>query len=372
MSFFTFLILIFIGCGNPPQPFSKKVDSNYSNVSLAEKQRILNFIVKLNTKSPFFTKGDGCIYFNDVWYHFQYWNKFKNCFIIENNKIIRVDKSKCSNDYGRHFGSYCNYIGGRSDKYSNFINNFQKNLPSEFEKNLKLYSVLKKKWIELDKKRKEKASKIKITIVDKTGLVPSNIIKHIKTKMYLPEEYYLEEYFNLITLGNKNDNFPICVEIDGICSTCPYFIERYKLKFSRNDVCKPYQDFPENYKFFIRSVYFNFLPLHFVAKNHDLKVVVDNKMKVIKIYNDSNQFVEVNSIVLYYGDKVKNIDEGKQNIPPKSFIAKKIFFPLEYFVKLVNKNQTHNYGVSISYRKINENIIKTLFQTKKFSVKDFE
>ena len=371
-------ILFIVGCGNPPQPYSKNIENNYPDISLKEKQEILNFLVTLNTIPPFYTKNDGCIYFNDAWYSFKYINKFRNCFIIKSNKIIRVDKSRCSNDYGRHFGPYCDYIGGRSDKYSSFINKIQQHLYLDFIKQLKSYSIFKRTCIRMIKEREKKFKQIKIHILDTTKLLPSNIINNIKAEVYLPEISCLKEYLNTLTLRTLNKNkerIPICLRIDN-----PYYVDRYLVYLNKDRVCKFYQNFPNLYKIFIKSVKFNFLPNKFIAKNKDIEVIIDNDEKQLTIYNDSDQFIEVNSIVLYYGNIVSsrifpfNRDSThlKLKVPPKSFISKKIDFPRIKFIKLKTKEQMHQYGVSISYKKFNENIMRTLFEVKNFSIKDFK
>ena len=379
----SFFIFILSGCGNPPQPYSQKIKTNYTNVSSREKQRLLNNIIDyyIPQNSSFYTKNDGCIYFNDAWYHFQYINKFKNCFIIKGNKIVREDESKCSDNYGRKFTNFCDYIGGRSDEYSKFIDKIQKTLYSHYINQLKSYSIFKQACIKYDKQRNKKLKQIKVSIIDNTGLLPQNIIKNIHTEIYAPSVNYLKTYLNLLTLKNKKIKFPVCVQIknDGF----HYIIDgRYEIYFKGDNICKPYTKFPIDYKIFIKSVYFNFIPNKFIVKNKDLTIVINNITNKLTVYNHSNQFIEINSIVLYYGNivssKIFQFDQNamhlKLRIPPESYVSKYINFPeaRQIFVKLTNKDQIHKYGISLSYKKIDENILKTLFKVKKFSVKDFK
>ena len=184
----SFFIFILSGCGNPPQPYSQKIKTNYTNVSSREKQRLLNNIIDyyIPQNSSFYTKNDGCIYFNDAWNFFQYINHFKNCFFIEDNKIIRKDESRCSDNYGRKFTNFCDYIGGRSDEYSKFIDKIQKTLYSHYINQLKSYSIFKQACIKYDKQRNKKLKQIKVSIIDNTGLLPQNIIKNIHTEIYAP------------------------------------------------------------------------------------------------------------------------------------------------------------------------------------------
>ena len=380
----TFILYIFIsGCGNPPQPYSKNINNNnYKNLSYIEKQKLLNFIINRYTlRNPnFYTKNDGCIYFNDAWYHFQYINKFKNCFIIKGNKIVREDESKCSNNYGKKFSNYCDYIGGRSDEYSEFINTIQEKLYSDFLDQLKSYSIFKKSCIKYKEERNKKLQQIQVSVVDNTGLLPQNIIWSIQTDVYAPEVNCLKEYLDTLSLKKNKKRFLICAKIE------PYgfnkkMIGRYEIYLNKGEYCESFEKFPDDYKFFVDSVYFNFLPDKFVAKNRDLEVSIDNNQHILNIYNNSDQFIKVNSIVLYYGDIVSsNIFQFLTDsthldlrIPPKSYISKVIDFPesSQAFVELTNKNQTHKYGISLSYKKVNENILKTLFKTKEFSVNDF-
>jgi len=411
--FFLFIIILFFAaCGNPPEPYNVNLHKNYANISDYEKNELLyNLINQYVLFSKYKSYNDGCVYFNNAWYltagGFEYQNHFKECFIFNNNKIKRISESKCSNNFGKTFSKEnCFYIDDSSKKYSNFINKIQNHLLTDFEKELTLYSIYKKECLNLQKERKKVESKLNFPIIDKTGLLPKKILNKFFVSKEVPNASCIKLYLNNFysnplkkiafkELSNKhyemlktiiNDkslfykNFLICASVE------PGFfkiktIGRFRVVFDKYSFCKPFNDKSlKKMKFYITKVYFNFVPKQFVLKDHYITVKVNNNTNDIFIKNNSNQIITINSISVYYGNKVSNIFSPKNpiSISPKAEIKlssdnyeiKKFPDYNDKFILLTNKTQKEKYGLAIGYKVYNENILKTLFKIKEYSMND--
>ena len=373
----------FIGCGNPPQPYNYKLDNQYSNISDYEKQQLLNIVIDRNSRLKY-KSSNGCVMVHSVWGgSTRYDDNMKNCFIINNNKILRKDKSHCRTNYRT---CKCNYIGRKVEKYSDFINNLQKNIiAQDLQKEIKNYIKFKKMYNEHKKNAQVKKKNIVIHFIDTTKILPKNIIKQLSV-------YNL----SLIIKGSainrfiKNQSANAFVINSSIKKDT---IDRYKVVYSKTDYLDSYDKFPSNITYKINKVYFNYLPKKFIAndKNIDVEVINDpldnyESIKYIKIYNKTKEFIEIDTIAGYYGDIVTdniiNIKDMKRvKISPMSYKIFKIGYSYKYrindfprnkFLLVNDKNQKVNYGFSIGYKMINQNIIKNLYKVNTYSIKDFE
>jgi len=412
---FLFLILLFfVACGNPPEPYNANLANKYTDISNYEKNELLdNLITQYVFLSKYKSHNDGCIYCNNAWYltygGFKYINHFKECFVVEKNNILRISRSRCSNNFGKSFSNVnCSYIDDSSQKYSSFINNIQNQLLSNFEKELNLYTIYKKECLNLQKEREKVENKLNISIIDKTRLLPRKILDKFFVSKEVPNTSCLKLYLNNLysnklkriafknllnkhyemlkkIINNKSlfyKDFLICTFVKpGFYRT--KIIGRYRVVFNKNKFCKPFNDKDlENMKFYVTKVYFNFVPEEFNVQDHYIAVKVkNNNTNEIFIKNNSNQIITINSISMYYGNKVLNIFLSKKpiSISPQTEIKlsssnyeiKKFPNYNEKFVLLKNKTQKEKYGLAIGYKVYNENILKTLFKIKEYSINDF-
>ena len=421
----SFASIILIGCGNPPEPYNLKLNKT-KNVTTEEKQILLNHLVtkavieeRLKGKLHISTKKDGCVYLNDYYGKGYEWRKFyKNCFKINNNQVSRIDKSNCYSNYGYHKYDECSYIGGHSEDYSNAINKIQENLTKNLKQEIIFFSIFKNQCLEIKKERKNIAKKIKFKIVDTTGVVPKKIINRFHLKSYLHKIYCIDLYNKIF---NNNNNFYQFAINDAMHSNVHQFksflkdkklikqyvyinnallfdnqsiwqnyvrVGRYEINFHmtyiKNSIDKPIK----NLTFKIDKVYFYFVPENFILKDKNIFAKIINAKpdkhfhynpdKFI-IKNKTTQFMKIVSISMYYGNIVKKVFESNKGIliSPKSEITltplnKLTYFPDKEYLLLKNKSQTEKYGVSIAYKITNENIIRTLYKVKKFTIKDFK
>lgn len=137
-----FLMVIFglTACGNPPEPYSQRVPE--TDLTDKELQTILNdSLISLEKKYNFYDYAvtrNGCITYNysDRLQH----DYLKNCYIIVNGGIKRIDKSYYVWKQDGNKGP-SSYISRESEGYSKFINNLQSGgyIENEFKKQLEKY-----------------------------------------------------------------------------------------------------------------------------------------------------------------------------------------------------------------------------------------
>lgn len=418
------MAISFTGCGNPPQPYNYKMNNQHKDISDYEKQQLLNIVIDRNSRLKYKT-SNGCVMLDNQWYKegwsYKYKNKFKHCFKINNLTISRIDNSSCSRDHGRSYGK-CNYIGNGFDNYIKFINDLQNNvLSSELQTEISNYQKFISLYDKADAVRKEKITQVKTSLIDNTKVLPKSVFEQmnkfnlstnrVTKKIDLYKSYVapqngksLIDQFGRSILGDSiSENFDkvfqdessLAHEFKISSSTTKNAINRYKVNYKQNSYSDSYDKFPSNITYEIDKVYFNYLPIKFITSDDNIDVEVKNNplgsydsIEYIKVYNKTKEFIEIDTIAGYYGenvtDNIINIKDMKRvKISPMSYKIFKTGYSYEYRINdypsrsnrllLVNdRNQKVNYGFSIGYKMINQNIIKNLYKVNQYSIKDFK
>lgn len=412
------LAIGFTGCGNQPQPFDYKMNNQYKEISNHEKQELLNIVIDRNSRLKY-QSGNGCITAKSYWG--EYRDDFNNCFIVNNSDIKRVDKSVCRSRNGM-VNEKCNYIGGSSEPYSDFLNNLQNNvIGQELQNEISNYQKFITIYDKADTARKEKISQVKTSLIDNTKILPKSVFdqlnkfdlnaNRVKGKMDLYRSYVapsngnsvIDKFARSIAGDSVSRNFDkvfkdetsLAHEFKVSSSIITNHIERYRVDYKQTGYNAGYDKFPINVTYEINKVYFNFLPEKFMASDDNIDVEVKNNplgnhdsIEYIKVYNKTKEFIEIDTIAGYYGenvaDNIMNIKDMKRvKISPMSHKIFQISYGYEYRINdyptksdrllLTNdKNQKINYGFSIGYKMINQNIIKNLYKVNNFSIKDFK
>lgn len=412
------LAISFTGCGNPPQPFNYKMNNPHKGISDYEKQQLLNIVIDRNSRLKY-NSVNGCVSVNSMWgSSTRYDDRMNNCFKINNNKITRQDYSSCRTGYK---ASKCNYIGGKVEKYADFVNHLQNNvIGQELQTEISNYQKFITIYDKADAARKEKIGQVKTALVDNTKVLPKSVFKQMNKfnvnadrvikKIDLYKSYIAPnkgknamDRFGRSILGDSiSQNFDKVFKDESsiahefkITSNAIKKIDRYKVNYKQNSYSDSYDKFPSNITYEIDKVYFNYLPKKFITsdKNIDIEVINDpmggyDSIEYIKVSNKTKEFIEIDTIAGYYGenvtDNIINIEDMKRvKISPMSYKIFKTGYSYEYRINdypsrsnrllLVNdRNQKVNYGFSIGYKMINQNIIKNLYKVNQYSIKDFK
>jgi len=384
------MAISFTGCGaNIPQPYSAKVQ-NYSNITNSEKNKLLLNSMKSIKKfypdkrgrysSPSKLRGDTISYYGLN-------ATFAHKFTINNNsnEITRTDVSRETHGNGKGADAY----GALTDDFgfTDYINTYQVDLSNKFSNSLERYSQFKISYNKHKKNANIKKEEIRINFNDLTSILPKSILDEIsKSKITISNS---SSAINLFLNGKQANVFTIT------SNAIKNAIDRYKVNYKENSYSDSYDKFPSNITYEIDKVYFNYLPIKFITSDDNIDIEVKNNplgsydsIEYIKVYNKTKEFIEIDTIAGYYSenvtDNIINIKDMKRvKISPMSYKIFKTGYSYEYRINdypsrlnrllLVNdRNQKVNYGFSIGYKMINQNIIKNLYKVNQYSIKDFK
>lgn len=361
------LAIIFVGCGaKVPTPYTVQLNKSDSIITDSEKDDLLSYSINKTYKHNSFhpNRGWGLRYNKSSWLHentisYDGLNAtFSHKFSINHttNEFCRTDVSRASNNEEgeKVYQSLMDDFG-----FTDYINVFQIVLHKRYEISVSNYAKFKRDYLNLKQSKK--------TFVDKTGVLPKEVLNKLHLAYYLPINIFLRGGYDVYKIEPKN-------------------LGRYVIGYETSN-------FPSKIIFNVNRVKFNYLPNKYIASDKNIDVEVINtpfaykSIKSIKITNKTKEFIEVDTISGYYGndvtDHIVNIkDMKKVKISPMSH---KIFSETsdpEYRVidypsaksrllLVSNKNQKIKYGFSVGYKMINQNIIKNLYKVNKYSIIDF-
>jgi len=357
--------LILAGCGNPPQPCHISINDKSSNVDSYEKTLLISKVLEKHSNG--YSVKNSCIISNQrvrslidgsiILSHLE------NCFDITNNILVRKDLSECTINYSP---VDC-YLTEYEKKYSDYINKLQSQIiPQELPKKINLYSKYKIKYIREKKIAEKKIKSTQFEILDPFNVVPKKILKEIKPWLTYNIDSPIKSY-----IKNKPIDFKIIAMVSNHKSN------RYIINCS-NKREFDYKNIPHVIKFNIKEVGFNFIPSSFVAKDKNLKAEISyiknkNKFK-IDFINNLKTFISIQKLVIYYGKNIYGNYIKSINLPPKSHTTIDLtdYTISNPYITLNNKSQKVNFGLSIGYKLIDENILKSIYKVKKFSIKDVD
>ena len=377
----------FTGCGaNTPQPYNMKIQ-HFSNITDREKETLLSQNMKEipifhpNTRGRY--SGTSKIRGNIISYNGLN-ATFSHKFTIKHatNEIYRTDISRETHGKGTGKDAYGTLT--KDYGFSDYINNYQTKLSTKYNNSIKEYSKFKILYNKHKQNSESKLKQINTSFKDSTGTLKNKVLTNFsKNKLYISSTNSVVQLF----LNNKSANdFKISnsITLDKI--------DRYKVNYKQISFQDSYDKFPTNITFEINKVYFNYLPTKYLANDTNIDIEVVNtplqygSVKSIKIQNKTKEFIEIDTIAGYYGenvtDNIINIKDMKRvKIAPMSY---KIFetgysykyrindYPSKKLLLVDNKNQKINYGFSVGYKMVNQNIIKNVYKVNSYSIKDFQ
>jgi len=398
-------ILFFSGCSikeSAPTPFEYKIKTINckTNINNSEKQLLLNemvkqkcYLLRLTSNLPLICKS-GMIGYHTRWYcryigymtYCKYNDFFKDYFIIRNNIIKKVDKSKCY-DSGRQ--TKCYYVTDSENNYFNVLKRLEKSISLNFPKELKRYCRYK---IALENIRKEiinKQNNIKVSFLNKKNILYKDEIKKMLSyKIYnnFPEStdkvvsFYFNYYINK-NYSNFKNAFKIYIEPEAryrqqnysFSSIYTYYSITHALffKFKPSEISETYYKLPNNIVFKY-DLYFNFTPNEFKIEDSYIKIflyydISTNRFKLV-FNNLSNQFITIDDVVYYYNNNSYNLNIKPFVIPPKSHKKiQNLNISINKFIKVNDRHQNIKVGLAVSYKIKNLNIKNTLFKQRQIN-----
>jgi len=240
--------------------------------------------------------------------------------------------------------------------------------------------------------------RITIDINDKSGLLSdfAGLKKHIRTSVLSLEKNSLPDFkygitadsLDLIAAQLKEERIAYRNTLSGLTSSV---VAHY-----RND--RPYDGFhyvtskPEKFDIVNGALvgrmgikvttkdFYNVVPSYFKANDAFLTVVLNSGK--IGIFNDSKEFVKVESIAFYYNNKVATLNNLDIDLSPETSMLEKDKISLSRFnidSQEVNftdfdsskvKNKKLLYGFAVKYVLLGSNRQKTIYTTKDYKFTD--
>ncbi|RLA82916.1 MAG: hypothetical protein DRG78_05895 [Epsilonproteobacteria bacterium] len=381
-------VIYFSACGStPPKPYNITLGPSSSLITNQEKQTLLthnlkaihdNFKYKIDSsfKHNKYSNLENNSLVCHVWYYDTafpmdkfYIYEFK--YDENKNRLFMLD-----NSYGKGRGSKEKYTAYHSglDGLNEYLDTFQMKLTNSYESSLAKYEVYKKEYKQKKSEFDKKYKQIHITTEDTTKIVSSKIIKKLsKYQLWPNEETAINSYIKgndiSLKIGSR-----VLKDKEG----------RYKVDYEKYKYMEEYNKFPTNLVYKINKVYYNYLPKSFIAKDKNINVEIvnnvefadGNSMNSLKITNNTKEFIEINTIAAYYDqdvfDNILNIKSIR--LAPMSYkiIKKGVIkdFPSKKLINVTDKNQKINYGFSIGYKMINQNIMKNLYKVDTYTIGD--
>lgn len=132
----------------------------------------------------------------------------------------------------------------------------------------------------------------------------------------------------------------------------------------------------------INSGLYDLLPTVFKTGNTELAVELDRG--VLKVTNNTNNFIDIEAFTIYWGDKVDTLEKLDLSIPPQATSKKKVSGSFDVYkspvnsgnqnpryVSLNNSKGTFHFGVALSYFNVDTNVRNTLLERETYSRSDF-
>ncbi len=413
------VVIGFTGCSTK-KLYEVHINKEYLNVQNDLKQSLLDIVIDKRSSNSKYESSNSCIYMKDHYTHktsTDYTNinyNFKNCYKVNNNKIKRFDHSSQNGyivyyngkRYARTGKPY--YSNTEYAKYLNYLENGI--LLSDLETELNHYPIFKQDFENHQKQSKLKYKNISTSFKDTTDILTKDIMNKLsKHKLFISTRYtdslqlyreinkdpkkrnmlnnYLVNAANFRGLKANTNSFSqdqSSILLNNFGYTDRVLVDeagRYKVKYAHYEFKENYLDFPENIVFEITSVKFNFLPKKYIANDKNINVEVINtpfgkhSIETLKISNKTKEFIQLETIAGYYGkDVYDGLSVEKIKIAPMSTKVIPIIpdFPLNKMLNLKSKKQINQYGFSVSYRLLSQNITKNLYQVDNYNIKELK
>ncbi|WCP66708.1 hypothetical protein LYZ37_12765 [Vibrio tubiashii] len=134
----------------------------------------------------------------------------------------------------------------------------------------------------------------------------------------------------------------------------------------------------------VKSAVYDMLPVVFEAKDQNIQAVIDNG--VLKVTNKTNNFINIESFTVYWGENADTIKDLELSIPPQAISSKSLrdqfdvydaykyprYYNSDRYVDVESVGSRFNFGVAISYFNIDTNKRNTLYQKNVYSRADLD
>lgn len=129
----------------------------------------------------------------------------------------------------------------------------------------------------------------------------------------------------------------------------------------------------------IKSAVYDMLPSSFQAKDGNIHAILENG--TLKVSNSTNNFINIESFTIYWGENVSTLKDIALSIPPQAVDSKRVSRQFDVYdaphswnpqdnpryVKLENNRDVFPFGVAISYYNVDTNKRNTLFERKTYT-----
>jgi len=378
------LIITLSGCG-AANPKPKQITGlNNSSLTKKEKKKILDIVLEHNLKpynpsykdSYKFYSGKvslihNCFYLKENYIipdtKHRWKNDFNYCFNLKNNIITTKYRAKCST-------SRNSYSDCQQEDFMNDMNNISLNLKSMYNNEVVSYTKFKPLHEQYIKDLTKKISETKITTIDKTNILSSEIMQRIKTSN--SNQKKLHSYFpnSAISAYKKNmTKNDYIIEYKNPIKA----LDRYLIVYKQDSFENPFDKSPKDISLNIEKISFNYLPEIVNAKNKELSVELNPNSSLsnenIALTNLTNSYINVNTISFYYGE---DIFTQKINIklPPQGVIKTTLLIgkiQKNKFLPLNSVKQKVNLGLAVEYTNLKYNKQNSILELKKVSHKNY-
>lgn len=382
------LTFLLTGCGSvpPPQPYNIKVQAN-EKLSQTEKQELLNKALE-DIKGAYNISGNCLSYTKKwTWGRKSYYDRKDVCYTISDDDTInQTNSGRTNNANGKAESTY------QSDdeiEFKTFIETIQSTgkITEQYLNNVALYIDYKKKFNIHLQEQLNIANKLGCQLFDKTKILnKSEIIQLSDCEISKPKEN-VSPIQSFIKYEDIKKKLKLSAYLKNTTLD-----KRMKITFDKTKIDYSSAMTSNKFEFNVNNIAFNYLPNTYVSSDNNIEIQVfnnnensyDSTIKEIKLTNKTKEFIELDTIAGYYGsDVVDNIlyihDNKKVRIPPESVITFNVGekykysindFPSKKVLNVDSRNQKVNYGFSVAYKMINQNMIKNVYDVKKYTIDD--
>jgi len=377
------LIITLSGCGANPKP---KQITGLKNSSLTKKEKIeiLNMVLNdnliSNVKPSYygiylnhhysFRLNNQCYSLKEDYrtrHNDHYNNSFNYCFYINDNIIRTRYSAKCGTRY--HSTSKC-----QDPDFIDYMNDISNGLKSLYNKKAASYITKKPLYEQYKKELTKKISDTKVTTIDKTNILSSEIMQRIKTSN--SNQKKLHSYFPSSAISayeknmTKNDYI---IEYKNPIKA----LDRYLIVYKQDSFANTFDKSPKDISLHIEKISFNYLPEIVNAKNKELSVELNPNSslsnKNITLSNLTNSYINVNTISFYYGEDIftQNINI---KLPPQGVMKTTLLIlkmQKNKFLPLNSVKQKVNLGLAVEYTNLKYNKQNSILELKKVSHKNY-
>lgn len=375
------LPLLITGCGVVPEKkiektsinkFNKKVELN--GVSKYEGEILLNnYLLSLKLINTSKRPKANCT-FQGKWStnHIMGGSDLKvydACYFLRGNYITRETSgtAKIKSLIWKNKWSYDDIP--LSNEFISYVYGIDKSINNDFDTIVSDYAKFKKEFKKLEEKTKTNIKTLKPKIIDNTKILSKSYLKNSFSynssiaNLRKPIRVYKD--FNL---SNISELFKVSTSIDK--KKKDRFDIKFKERFLRYDLKG------DNFRptFIVDKVKFNYLPEYFFNKDKSISIEVNNKS--MNIVNLTNNYINIESVSMYYNDNIKTIKNLNLKLPPQSVEKNYNISSLEHYnnklIEVKSKNQKVNYGFAISYYNQDVDKRNTLYKTKNYTINSFK